>query len=61
MNTSKKTNTLTSHCPERTTNRADKMGGWYSKNWKGISKVFVKKFTSKKRRQLLKQNIENKI
>jgi len=52
-----KTNSLTSHCPERTTHRADKMSGM-GKGLKsllnGSSKKFIKKFTNKKRRQVLK-------
>ena len=52
-----KTNTLTSHHPERTSHRVDKMSGFtkYMKNLlKGKSKVFHKKFASKKRRNFLK-------
>lgn len=51
-----KTNTLTSHHPERRTQRADKMSS--DKDWLkllvGYSKKFNKKFANKKRRQLLK-------
>jgi len=52
-----KTNTLTSHCPERHTHRADKMSGftkYIKEQLKGKSKKFDKKFASKKRRALLK-------
>jgi hypothetical protein len=52
-----KTNTLTSHTPERNSHRADKMSGMgkYIKNlMQGKSKAFNKKFTSKKRRNFLK-------
>lgn len=63
MNTSKKSNTLISHTGERITHRIDKMTGWFSssKYWRGVSKKFSKKFTNKKRRQLLKQNKEEKF
>ena len=58
-----KTNTLTSHTPERRTNRADKMSS--DRNWLkqciGYSKTFMKKFASKKRRQLLKDTDTEKI
>jgi hypothetical protein len=57
-----KTNSLTSHHPERKSHRADKMSGMskgLKELWKGHSKKFIKRFTSKKRRQLLKN--ENKI
>lgn len=57
-----KTNTLTSHTPERTCRRVDKMGGKeISEHWKGHSKKFMKKFASKKRRALLKSVKNNKI
>ncbi len=61
MNTSIRTNSLTSHSPERSSQRVDKMGGWFSKFWVGTSKKFPKKFTNKKRRQLFKQNNEEKF
>ena len=51
-----KTNSLTSHHPERHTSRADKMSGMI-KYWKkeliGKSKKFEKHFSSKKRRAFL--------
>jgi hypothetical protein len=56
-----KTNSLTSHTPERTSHRVDKMSGMGSrlkKMWVGHSKVFLKKFASKKRRNFLKQETE---
>lgn len=52
-----KTNSLTSHHPERKSHRADKMSGMQKglkEMWKGESKKFIKRFTNKKRRQLLK-------
>jgi len=52
-----KTNSLTSHHPERISHRADKMSG-LPKGLKslltGSSKKFIKKFTNKKRRSVLK-------
>ena len=52
-----KTNSLTSHHPERTSHRVDKMSGM-GKYIRGLlmgkSKVFHKKFTNKKRRNFLK-------
>lgn len=57
-----KTNSLTSHTPERRSRRVDKMGGKeISKLLKGYSKKFLKKFASKKRRMLLKDSNNNKI
>jgi len=62
-----KTNTLISHHPERLSNRIDKMSptskstSWLKDIMRGYSKKFYKKFASKKRRQLLKQNNEKKI
>jgi hypothetical protein len=56
-----KTNSLTSHTPERTSHRVDKMSGFtrYMKNLMiGKSKVFHKKFASKKRRNFLKKETE---
>jgi hypothetical protein len=50
-----KTNTLTSHHPESKSHRVDKM----SINKRGFK--ILKKFFNKKRRQLLKQNLEGKI
>ena len=51
-----KTNSLTSHHPERTSSRIDKMSG-EDKDWKklmrGESKKFIKRFSSKKRRNIL--------
>lgn len=63
MNNSKKSNHLQSHSPERTSHRADKMSGWFgtSEWWIGHSKKFIKRFSNKKRRQLFKQNTENKF
>ena len=52
-----KTNSLTSHYPERRTHRADKMSGMgkgLRSLLSGSSKKFIKKFASKKRRQVLK-------
>jgi hypothetical protein len=57
-----KTNSLTSHTPERNSHRVDKMSGFtkYMKRcWVGHSKVFHKKFASKKRRNFLKSEINN--
>lgn len=59
-----KTNTLTSHHPERNTHRADKMSGFSerAKDYtRGKSKKFDKKFAAKKRRALLKNIKNNKI
>ena len=57
-----KTNSLTSHHPERRSRRVDKMSGKESSEfWKGESKKFLKKFASKKRRALLKNSNNNKI
>jgi hypothetical protein len=55
-----KTNSLTSHHPERLSRRADKMSSELSDILKGKSKKFLKRFASKKRRNLLKGS-ENKI
>lgn len=57
-----KTNTLTSHHPERTSNRIDKMNTpaknkFKRSNWNKLKK----KMSSKKRRNLLKHSNENKI
>lgn len=52
-----KTNSLTSHHAESSAHRADKMSGMTSgelEYWTGKSKKDIKKFTNKKRRQLLK-------
>lgn len=52
-----KTNTLTSHHPERNTYRVDKMSGMKKNEkdyYKGKSIKFWKRFINKKRRQLLK-------
>ena len=52
-----KTNTLTSHHGERHTHRADKMSGftkYIKEQLRGKSKKFEKRFASKKRRSLLK-------
>lgn len=57
-----KTNTLTSHHPERTSRRVDKMSGKeISEYAKGYSKKFLKKFASKKRRALLRSVKNDKI
>jgi hypothetical protein len=56
-----KTNTLTSHHPERSSRRIDKMSNNKYIHWVGFSKKFWKKFSNKKMRQLLKQNNEEKI
>lgn len=59
-----KTNTLTSHHGERTSSRADKMSGMskgLKKCWVGSSKKWIKKFYTKKRRQFLNNNNEEKI
>jgi len=56
-----KTNTLTSHTPERSSRRIDKMSNNKYEHWIGYSKKFIKKFSNKKMRQLLKQNNEEKI
>jgi hypothetical protein len=53
----KKTNTLTSHTPESSASRADKMSG-LDKEYRG--KV-IKHIAKKKRRQLLKNYNNNKI
>ena len=55
-----KTNSLTSHHPERWSHRADKMSGYMSGDdyYIGKKKSFYKKLASKKRRQLL-NNIKN--
>ena len=55
-----KTNSLTSHHPERTSHRVDKMSGstpYIKKLMQGKSKKFDKKFASKKRRNFLKSEI----
>lgn len=52
-----KTNSLTSHWPERRSHRVDKMSGFepeFKRQMSGKSKVFFKKFASKKRRNFLK-------
>ena len=60
-----KTNTLTSHQGESRAHRADKMSGLpkgIKKMLIGISKKDIKKFSSKKRRSLLKhKTFFNKI
>ena len=56
-----KTNTLISHTPERISRRIDKMSRNKHTGWVGTSKKFIKKFSNKKMRQLLKQNNEEKI
>lgn len=53
------TNSLTSHCPESNTSRADKMSGWikvYKKRNGYIGKSFKshKLFSTRKRRKFLK-------
>lgn len=53
------TNSLTSHCPESLTSRADKMSGWIRRYKKlngyiGKSFKYHKTFSSRKRRQFLK-------
>jgi hypothetical protein len=62
-----KTNTLTSHHPERHSNRVDKMNSrsefkalFKSKHNSATSKL-LKKLASKKRRALLRQSKEDKI
>jgi hypothetical protein len=57
-------NSLTSHHPESTNSRADKMSGatkGYKKIMKGKSKKYYKKFMSKKRRIFLKKINNDKI
>lgn len=63
MNTSRKGYSLNGHCPESSNIRADKMSGDINvyEDMRGVSKRMFKKFTNKKRRQLLKQNTEDKI
>lgn len=63
INTSKKSNNLNSHCPEKSSHRADKMSGNLSGKNKTTpaGKKVLKKISNKKRRQLLKQNKEDKI
>jgi hypothetical protein len=59
-----KTNTLTSHHPERRTSRIDKMSGMdkeLKQTFVGESKKFWKRFFNKKRRQFLIQNNEEKL
>ena len=56
-----KTNSLTSHTPERNSHRVDKMSGFrkaFKNLLRGKSKVFHKKFANKKRRNFLKSEIE---
>ena len=53
-----KTNSLTSHFPERNSHRVDKMSGMTTeikRHFIGKSKRFEKRFTNKKRRQFLKK------
>lgn len=57
-----KTNSLTSHTPERNSRRVDKMSGYdksYKKLLQGKSKKFDKRFASKKRRTFLKSEVES--
>jgi hypothetical protein len=59
-----KTNTLTSHHGERNSSRIDKMSGMQKELkqlFVGESKKFWKRFFSKKRRQFLNQNNEEKL
>jgi len=52
-----KTNSLTSHTPERRSRRVDKMSGFeqpHKSLMQGKSKKFDKRFASKKRRNFLK-------
>lgn len=55
---------LNNHYPESSNSRADKMSG-HGRKWLksvvGKSKKVIKKIYSKKRRQLLNQNREDKI
>lgn len=54
-----KTNSLTSHYPERNSHRVDKMSGFtkgFKKSVRGFSKKFDKKFRNKKRRAFLKNS-----
>ena len=53
-----KTNTLTSHMPERHSHRVDKMSGSVKEIKDGGSMKFLKRFTAKKRRNFLK-NLNN--
>jgi len=60
-NKTTKTNSLTSHHPERRSRRVDKMSGYeksHKKLLQGHSKKFDKKFASKKRRNFLKPENE---
>jgi len=57
----KYSNTLTSHHPERNSHRVDKMSGSdkeFKKITRGKSKKFIKKFTSKKRRVILRNHTD---
>lgn len=57
-----KTNTLTSHCPERTSNRADKMNTRSPfKSKSSATNKMLKKMASRKRRNLLNHSIEDKF
>lgn len=56
--TMSKTNTLTSHHPERNSHRVDKMSGESKIIKDSGSMKFLKRFTSKKRRNYLK-NLKN--
>ena len=59
-----KTNSLTSHHAERRSSRIDKMSGMQKEQkqlFVGESKKFWKRFFSKKRRQILNQNNEEKL
>lgn len=57
-----KTNTLTSHCPERTSNRVDKMNSPARfKSKKSATNKMIKRLASRKRRNLLNHSIEDKF
>ena len=62
-NTSKKSNNLNSHYPEKHSHRVDKMSGTISGRGEMTpnGKKVVKKISNKKRRQLFKQNKEDKF
>lgn len=63
MNTSKKSNSLGSHNPESMNRRVDKMSsGHTTKNgYNSLGRKVVQKGSTKKRRQLFKQNKEGKF
>lgn len=62
-NTSKKSNNLNSHMPEKHSHRVDKMSGGLSGKFETTptTRKQMKKDSNKKRRQLLKQNKEDKF